>query len=67
MAKEQKLYKYEGPVMKFDQCLDHCYRGSTYASSAAQAINYLSWRYKKDHNMASNTKLSLTGKIVQIG
>ena len=57
------LYTYEGPVMKFDVCIDNKWRGETFAPSEAKARNNLAYRYKKENGLASNTRIVLPGKI----
>lgn len=57
------LYSYEGPVMKFDICVAHNWRGETFAPSEAKARSNLAYRYKKENGLASNTRITLPGKL----
>lgn len=57
------LYTYEGPVMKFDTCIDRKWKGETFAQSEAKARCNLAYRYKKENGLASNTRITLPGKI----
>ncbi len=58
------LYSYEGPVMVFDRCVAHRWESSTYAVSEKKARSNLTYQYKKQNNLAPNTKVKLTGSIV---
>lgn len=40
-------YKYDGPVMRFDDCIQHRWKATTVAPSEAKARNNLTYRYKK--------------------
>lgn len=57
------LYSYEGPVMKFDICVDKNWRGETLAPSEAKARSNLAYRYKKENGLASNARITLPGKL----
>lgn len=57
------LYAYEGPVMEFDRCVQHCWKAETSAPSEAKARSNLSYRWKKENGRASQAKISLPGKI----
>lgn len=57
------LYSYEGPVMKFDVCIDRNWRGETFAHSEAKARSNLAYRYKKENGLAANARITLPGKI----
>jgi len=52
-------YVYEGPVMRFDVCIQARWAGSTYASSLSQAANNLAFRYKKENGFSPNTKITI--------
>ena len=56
-------YIYDGPVLYFDKCIALKWKGSTTASSKQKAISNLSYQFKKENNMAPNTKISLPGQI----
>lgn len=57
------LYSYEGPVMKFDVCVDHRWKGETLAPSEAKARSNLAYRYKKENGLMPNVRITLPGKI----
>lgn len=57
------LYSYEGPVMKFDVCIVHSWKGETFAPSEAKARSNLAYRYKKENGLAPNVRITLPGKI----
>ena len=56
-------YFYDGPVMRFDTCVDHRWRATTIAQSEAKAKSNLIYRYKKENGLVPNAKVSLPGKI----
>ena len=66
MTKTKKEYKYSGPVMEFDRCIDPSWTVTTYAVSEKKALNNLAFRYKRDHNRTPNAKITLPGKIVLV-
>ena len=66
MVKTPKEYKYSGPVMEFDRCIDRSWTATTYAVSEKKALSNLAFRYKRDHNRVANTRITLTGKIVLV-
>ncbi len=59
-------YSYNGPVMSFDICVEHDWKASTYAASEKKARSNLAYRYKKEHGRASNSKITLPGKLVVV-
>lgn len=63
---EKKAYVYKGPVMLFDTCVERCWTAETLAVSMAKARSNLTYRYKEDHNLARQAKISLPGQFVLI-
>lgn len=63
---ENKCFMYRGPVMEFDRCVCSQWEATTFAPSAAKAMSNLAYRYKRDHNKASNAKITLPGVVVEI-
>ena len=63
---ENKCFLYKGAVMEFDKCVCSYWEATTFAPSAVKAINNLAYRYKRDNNKVSNTKITLPGVIVEI-
>ena len=57
------LYSYEGPVMKFDVCVDNRWRGETFAPSESKARSNLAYQYKKENGLAPNARITLPGKL----
>lgn len=57
-------YKYDGPVMLFEDCVQHRWKASTVASTEAKAKNNLTYRYKKENGLMPNTKIILPGKLI---
>lgn len=43
------LYRYRGPVFHFNNLICYSYEATTYALSKKQALNNLSYRFKKAH------------------
>lgn len=62
-----KEYEYSGPVLKFGTCVESDWRSSTWAPSKKKALNNLTYRYKRDHDMVPSTKIELIGKLVEKG
>lgn len=59
----QHLYSYKGPVFFFDKCVDEHWNSETYAASEKKARSNLAYQYKRENGYASNSKITLTGKI----
>lgn len=59
-----KEYRYDGPVMRFDNCVQSRWKASTYAISEAKAKSNLAYRYKKENGLMPNTKITLPGKLI---
>ncbi len=57
-------YRYDGPVMRFEDCVQHRWKASTYALSEAKARNNLAYRFKKENGLMPNTKITLPGKFI---
>lgn len=64
--KPRKEYTYSGPVMEFDKCIQHSWSATTWAPSEKKALSNLAFRYKRDHNRAADSKITLTGKITLV-
>lgn len=59
-------YNYEGPVLEFDQCIAHIWRGSTLAPSEKKAKSNLAYQFKRSNNKIPATKITLPGKLVLV-
>lgn len=58
-------YIYDGPVMKFNTCIQNHWSAETYASSPAKAKSNLAFRFKKENGFANTAKITLPGKLKQ--
>lgn len=63
---EPNVYQYRGPVMRFDICIERDWGSCTRALSEEKAINNLKHQYRKQHNLARNTKITLPGTLTKI-
>lgn len=61
-----KQYTYNGPVMEFDRCIMNNFKASTFAFSKQKALSNLAYQFKRQHNKAPGTRISLPGKLVQV-
>lgn len=57
-------YQYDGPVMRFDNCIQRRWTAITVAPSEAKAKSNLTYRYKKENGLTPNAKITLPGKII---
>ncbi len=58
-----KVYFYEGAVVRNNRCVEEHYCGYTFASSPQKARNNLTFRFKQEHGLTANTKVYLPGTI----
>lgn len=66
MSNRLKKYEYSGPVFKFDKLFSNNWKGSTYASSRERAKSNLSFQFKKEHNLTTNTKITLPYSVIEV-
>lgn len=59
-------YRYDGPVMEFENCVAYRWKSSTNAVSAKKARSNLMYQFKKQNNMLPNTKITLPGKLMVV-
>ena len=59
-------YIYEGPVMRFENCIANKWRGETIATSEIKARSNLIYQFKKQNKLEPNSKITLPKKIVMI-
>ena len=59
-----KAYYYDGPVMRFENCVQNRWKASTYAQSQPMTEEDVAYRYKKENGMTPNTKITLPGKLI---
>lgn len=57
-------YKYEGPVMEFDNCIANKWTGETIAPSKNKARSNLAYQFKKQNNRVPSAKVKLPGKLI---
>ena len=65
-AQSLHLYSYDGPVMRFENCLDDYWKARTLAVSEKKARTNLTYQYKKEYHYAVDSKITLPGKITLI-
>jgi hypothetical protein len=63
-GKNMQQYQYDGPVMRFDDCVQHHWKATTVAPTEAKAKSNLAYRYKKENGLMPNTKITLPGKLI---
>lgn len=61
-----KHYIYKGPIYAFETLKEYYYEAETWATSPTKARNNIAYRYKKEHNIASNCKLTLPGELREL-
>ena len=61
MLKEK--YVYDGPVMRFDHCIQTKWKAETFALSPQKAKSNLIFRYKKENGFEPTAKITLPGKL----
>lgn len=66
MTSRNKEFKYSGPVIQFDICIERDWKTTTWAPTKKKALSNLTYRYKRDHDMVPSTKIELPGKLVEV-
>lgn len=66
-TKDYFEYLYDGPVMEFDKIIADRWSSSTYAPSEKKARSNLTYQFKKQFNRSQAAKITLPGKVVQLG
>lgn len=59
-------YIYDGPVKEFDTIVADHWKGETVAPSESRARTNLTYQYKKSHNKNAQTRITLTGTVIQV-
>ena len=59
-------YKYKGPVLEFDKCIEQRWEASTFATSEKKARSNLTYQYKTNTKRMPNSKITLPGKIILV-
>jgi hypothetical protein len=57
-------YTYDGPVMRFDNCLEARWTATTVAPNAARARSNLTYRYKMENGYDAGSRITLPGKLI---
>ena len=63
-GKNIQQYQYDGPVMRFNDFVQHRWKATTVAPTEAKAKSNLAYRYKKENGLMPNTKITLPGKLI---
>lgn len=63
---EKRLYRYEGEVFSFENCIERYWSGQTYAPSESKARSNLAYQFKKARGFISSMKITLPGKLVEV-
>ena len=53
------VYRYTGPVMKFDSLICSKWTGETTAPTAKKALSNLAYQFKKNNGFVPATKITL--------
>ena len=57
-------YRYDGPVMRFDSCVQCRWTATTVAATEAKAKSNLVYRYKIENGLLPNANITLPGKLI---
>jgi len=60
-------YRYEGPIMLFESCIQNKWSGETMAESEAKARNNLTYQAKKACGRVGRSQIWLPGKVYLVG
>ena len=55
MPNEKKVYRYVGPVMRFNVCIANQWKGETVATSLRKAKSNLAYQFKKQLGLTSSS------------
>lgn len=66
MGTELKKYKYRGSVKSFDKIINEDYYAETLAVSPKKAKSNFIYRYKIEHGLLPESKISLPGLVQEI-
>ena len=65
-TKRNHLYYYDGPVMRFDDCLVRSWNGTTSAVSKEKARANLTYQWKIATGYSPRSKITLPGTLILI-
>ena len=64
---DAKKYKYKGPIMGVDRCIQENWEAETMAVSARKAKSNLTYRWKKQHGYEATYPISLPQSLTIVG
>ena len=64
---ESYIYRYQGPVMSYDKCVQENWEGETIAVSERKARNNLAYQWKKRNGYAPSFKVRLPEALIIVG
>lgn len=59
-------YSYNGPVMEFDNCVEHHFKAETMAVSEGKARTNLIYQWKQKNKKPVDSNVRLPGKIILV-
>ncbi len=57
-------YQYDGPVMRFDDCVQHRWKATTVVRRKRKRRAISPIDIKKENGLMPNTKITLPGKLI---
>lgn len=60
------VYRYTGPVMKFDSLICSKWVGETTAASAKKALSNLAYQFKKNNGYTPATRITLQERYLEV-
>lgn len=60
-------YTYKGPVFKFNTIVANDYEMETIAENENKAASQMIYRFKKDHNLVQNTRVTIRKELIKQG
>lgn len=59
----RRIFTYDGPVFRFGKLIQENYHAQTEARTKEQALNNLTYRYKRAHGYEPKTNITLNGRL----
>ena len=60
-------YTYKGPIFKFNDIVANDYKMETIAENENKAASQMIYRFKKDHNLVQNTRITIRKELIKQG
>lgn len=60
------VYRYTGPVMKFDSLICPKWVGETTAVSPKKALSNLAYQFKKNNGLVAGSKITLQERYLEV-